>query len=249
MHLFDLTGKTALITGASGGLGQQFARCLSNAGARVLLTARRFGEIQALANELGNARALAIDVSDRVSIKSAFEQFSATDEQIHICINNAGIGKTTPIFDSAENDNFENILQTNVIGVWYLTRAVANHMKGNGIRGSIINIGSINGSGAYPGKMATGYNVSKAAVLHMTRSLVAELAPHGIRINSISPGYFPTQQDEENRDFIRKKIPLDFIPKLNDLDGLILYLASDYASRYVTGSCFTIDGGMSYAEK
>lgn len=247
MNLFDLTGKTVLLTGASSGLGRQFASCLSKAGARVLLTARRFERIQALARELGNAMAFKMDVTNRISIKSVFDQFITDGEQIHICINNAGIVKTTPVFDPSENDDFENILQTNVIGVWHLTRTVANHMKQNGIRGSIINIGSINGSSAYPAKMATGYNISKAAVLHMTRSLVAELSPHGIRINSVSPGYFPTKEDDQ--DFIKKKIPLSFIPKLSDLDGVILYLASDRASRYVTGSCFTIDGGLSYAKE
>lgn len=247
---FDLLGKTALITGASGGLGERFARCLSGIGTRVLLTARRFDKIQSLADELGNAVALKMDVTDSTSVKSVFDQLATTEEKIDICINNAGIIKTTPIFDSDEYNDFENILQTNILGVWHVTRATVRHMRHHSIPGSIINIGSINGD-ASPAVAATSYNISKAAVLHMTKSLVAELSPYNIRINAINPGYFPTQDAETNQsleDQIIKKVPLRFIPNLEDLDGMILYLASNNASRYVTGACFTIDGGMSWGK-
>jgi NADP-dependent 3-hydroxy acid dehydrogenase YdfG len=145
MQLFDLKGKTAIITGASSGLGEQFARYLSGAGARVLLAARRIDKLNTLAAELNNAKAIQMDVSDKQSVKSCFAELEKDGEKIDICVNNAGIAALTPIFEEDDNDNFESIIQTNLMGVWYVTKAVANHMKGHKINGSIINIASING--------------------------------------------------------------------------------------------------------
>ena len=123
-------------------------------------------------------------------------------------------------------------------------------MKQHGIHGSIINIASINGA-ARPSTIGAGYNVSKAAVIHMTKSLVSELSTCNIRINAISPGFFPTDMTKSANtngfiDEVAKKIPLGFMPKLSDLDGAILYLASNKASSYVTGSIITVDGGISW---
>ena len=135
--LFDLHGKTAIITGASSGLGEQFARSLSGAGARVILAARRIDKLNTLAAELNNARAIQMDVSDKQSVKSCFAELDQAGERIDICVNNAGIAILTPIFDEDDNDNFESIVQTNLMGVWHVTKAVANHMKNRGIHGSI----------------------------------------------------------------------------------------------------------------
>ena len=252
-NIFDLANKTAFITGASGGLGEQFARCLSGAGARVILAARSFNKLQILANELGNAIPIKVNVADRVSVLQALDYLNEAGERIHICINNAGIAKETSIFKSDEKNDFENIMQTNVMGVWYVTKVIANHMKQHNIHGSIINIGSINGD-VLPSAKGTSYNLSKAAVMHMTKSLVGELSPHNIRINAISPGFFPTSMTKEantNKNWlenIKKKIPLGFIPNLSDLDGAILYLASNKVSRYVTGSVIKVDGGISWGK-
>ena len=145
MQLFDLNGKTSLITGASSGLGEQFARCLSGAGARVILAARSIDKLNDLAAELHNARAIQMDVSDKQSVKSCFAELEKDSEKIDICVNNAGIFKATPVFEEDHQNDFESVMQTNVMGVWYVTKATANHMKNHGIHGSIINISSVNG--------------------------------------------------------------------------------------------------------
>ena len=249
--LYDFEGKTALITGSSGGLGEQFARSLSSAGVRVLLAARRLDKLKALSSELINAKAIEMDISNKDSVASAFIDLEQDGEKIDICINNAGIGGLTPIFDEdSENDtNFETIIQTNLVGVWYVTKAVANHMKNNGIRGSIINIGSVNGD-TFPYEQLSGYAISKAGVTHMVKSLTVELAKYKIRINAINLG--PIQSHllgssfKHDWNFWKNKIPIGFIAEPSDLDGLILYLSSNEASKYVHGACFTIDGGMSW---
>lgn len=250
--LFDLHGKTAIITGASSGLGEQFARSLSAAGSRVILAARRIDKLNDLAAELNNARAIQMDVSDKQSVKSCFTELEKDGEKIDICVNNAGIAVLTPVFSEDDNGDFERVMQTNVMGVWYVTKAVASHMKKHDIQGSIINIGSVNGD-SFPYKELTAYAASKAAVIHMTKSLVTELSQYKIRINTINPG--PVQSDllgspnKHDPNFWKDKIPAGFIAEPSALDGLILYLASNSASKYVTGATFTIDGGMSWGGK
>lgn len=248
MQLLDLKGKTALITGASSGLGEQFARCLSGADARVILAARRIDKLNDLALKLNNARTIQMDVSDKQSVKSCFTALEQAGEKIDICVNNAGIAALTPIFEEDDNDNFESIVQTNLMGVWYVTKAVTNHMKNHGIHGSIINIGSVNGD-AIPAKSGAAYCISKAAVIHLTKTLVGELSPHKIRVNCISPGWFRTPMNGPDIEQIIPFIPYGDIAEPRDLDGLILYLASGNASKYVTGATFTIDGGMSWGGK
>ena len=154
----------------------------------MILASRRLDKLKDLCSELGNAKAIEMDVADKNSVISCFSELEATGEKIDICVNNAGIAKLTPIFEEEQNDDFESLIQTNLMGVWYVTKAVANHMKNNNIHGSIINIASVNGE-AFPYKEATGYAISKAAVIHMSKSLVTELSPYKIRINSISPDF------------------------------------------------------------
>lgn len=247
-QLYDFHGKTALITGASGGLGEQFARCLSYAGARVVIAARRIDKLEKLVRELGNAKAIKLDVADKESVNSCFAELEKSGEKIDICISNAGIGKLTPIFEEDKNNDFESIIQTNLMGVWYVTKAVANHMKSNNIHGSIINIASINGAST-PAKEGSAYSISKAGVIHLTKTLVGELSPCNIRINCISPGWFKTDMTEANIDKVTPHIPTGFAANPEDMNGLILYLSSNKASKYVTGSNFTIDGGMSWGGK
>lgn len=249
MKLFDLHNKTALITGASSSLGQQFARTLRAAGARVILAARRKDKLEALSAELGNSKAIQMDVSDKKSVVKVFSELEKAGEKIDILVNNAGIAALTPIFGQDDKNDFESIIQTNLMGAWYVTKSAANHMKHHGIHGSIINIGSVNGE-AFPYQELTAYAVSKAAVMHMAKSLVNELSESKIRINTMNLG--PVQSHllgsphKHDWDFWKGKIPVDFIAEPNDLDGLILFLASNNASRYVTGATFTIDGGMSW---
>jgi len=251
MQLFDLTGKTALITGASSGLGEQFARCLSGAGARVILVARRVDKLNTLASELDNAKILKMDVADKTSVQKCFSELDDSEEQIDICINNAGIFKATPVFEEDHPGDFESVMQTNVMGVWYVAKAAANHMKKRGTHGSIVNISSVNGAN-YLQANRVGYCASKAAVIQMTKALVGELSPSKIRVNCIVPGPFHTTAKDykvstpELRENLEASIPLGFFAEPGDLDGTILYLASNQASRYVTGSIITVDGGISW---
>lgn len=144
---FNLQGKTALITGASGGLGEQFAITLNRAGCRVILAARRIEKLKDIASQLGDAKAIYMDVSHKQSVNDVFTKLHDAGEKIDICINNAAIGLLTPIFSKEENNDFAKTIETNLLGVWYVTQAVANHMKDNHIHGSIINISSVNGEG------------------------------------------------------------------------------------------------------
>jgi len=208
---------------------------------RAILAARRFDKLQTLANELGDAIPLEMNVADKNSVLQAFKQLEKMGEKIHICINNAGIAKKTSVFALDEQNDFESIIQTNVMGVWYVTKVIVKHMKEHSIHGSIINIGSINGD-AVPWNIGSAYSISKAAVRHLTKTLVGELSPHKIRINCISPGWCRTPMSRSSVD----KVPSGDIAEPSDLDGLILYLASNDASHYVTGSCFTIDNGASW---
>lgn len=249
---FNLKGKTVLITGASKGLGVQFARSFNNAGARVLLAARNQEKLKSLVSELVNAKSIEMDVSNKKSVAHAFHNLEKDGEKIDVCVNNAATATLTPIFEEDNDNSFESIIQTNLIGVWYVTKASANHMKNKGIYGSIINIGSVNGN-EQPSKEITAYAVSKAGMMHMVRSLVQELAQYNIRINALNLG--PIQSHllgssyEHKWDFWQNKIPIGFIGHPSDLESIILYLASNNASQYVTGSCFTIDGGMSWGNK
>lgn len=190
-----------------------------------------------------------MDVSDKHSVSSCFASLEQAGEKIDICVNNAGICAFTPVFEEDYKNTFESIIQTNWMGVWYVTKTVANHMKNYGIHGSIINISSVNGD-SFPYKELTAYATSKAAVIHMAKSLVGELSQYKIRINTINLG--PVQSNllgslnKHDPKFWKDKIPAGFIAEPSDLDGLLLYLASNHTSKYVTGATFTIDGGLSW---
>jgi NAD(P)-dependent dehydrogenase (short-subunit alcohol dehydrogenase family) len=247
--IFDLSGQTALITGASSGLGAQFAKSLSAAGARVILVARRLEKLQTLEQEIPNSLPISLDITSKQSISETFETLELQGERISICVNSAGIARQTSIFEDDPQNNFSQIFETNILGLWNITKAAANHMRNHNISGSIINIASVNGQ-SQPSLMGAAYNASKAAVIQLTKGLVGQLAAHNIRINAISPGFFPTEMTADLlknfEESIRTKIPLNFIPELSDLNGALLFLASKEASRYVTGSTITVDGGISW---
>ena len=249
--MFNLSGKTAIITGALRGLGEQFARSLCKARARVILAARRLDKLKVLNSQLKNSKIIQMDVSNKNSIKNSFIELEQDAEKIDICVNNAGIALFTPIFEEDDNDNFELIIQTNLIGLWYVTKAVANHMKNHQIHGSIINIASINGD-ALPYKEAAAYSTSKSAVIHMAKSLVMELSKYKIRINTISPGFFYTPMTEhtlgtdQQRQIFSEQIPLGFVANPKDLEATLLLLSSNSHSSYITGANITVDGGKSF---
>ncbi len=241
----DLSGKRALITGASSvGLGSHFARLMARSGAEVVVAARRLDQLEALASEIenqgGRARAVEMNVSDLNSVKEAISACGPLD----ILVNNAGISNSKRLLDQTEDD-FDQIVQTNLKGVWNVGVEVARAMQSESRGGSIINIASI--VGLRQGVGLTPYAVSKAGVIQLTKQMALELARYNIRVNALAPGYVKT---DINRDFfdthagdaIVKRIPMRRLGNSEDLDGAFLLLASD-ASQYMTGSVITVDGG------
>jgi 3-oxoacyl-[acyl-carrier protein] reductase len=245
---FDLTGRTALVTGASQGLGAGFARTLAKHGAKVLLGARQAGKLQALADEIqaagGNAHPVSMDVTDRSSIIAALDDGQAALGPVDILVNNAGIAITKPFLEMSEED-YDAVLDTNLKGCFLVGQEVARRMAEAG-GGSIINIASVLGTDVI-GHLST-YCTSKAGLIQLTRAMALELSRAKIRVNAIAPGYIETPI---NSDFFHtpagekliKGIPQRRLGQEPDLDGALLLLASD-ASAYMTGSVVTVDGGF-----
>ncbi len=248
--VFDLTGQRAIVTGASRGLGRHFALTLALAGAEVVLAARRIDRLKAAVKEIEGfgscAVAIQVDVTDGKSVRACVETAEKTLGPIDILVNNAGIAVTKPLLEHAEED-WDSVLDTNLKGVWLIGQEVARRMVHRGQGGSIINIASVLGERGI--SQLPGYCASKGGIINLTRAMAVELAPHGIRVNAIAPGYIETDM---NRQFFTtqagqrliKRIPQRRLGQVEDLDGVLLLLASD-ASRYMTGSVITIDGGQS----
>jgi NAD(P)-dependent dehydrogenase (short-subunit alcohol dehydrogenase family) len=246
--IFDVRGKVALVTGASSGLGENFARTLAAGGATVVVAARRTDRLAALVASIvkdgGKALAVPLDVADRSSVERALAEASRTAGVPDIVVSNAGIAKTRPSLDLTEEE-WREVLNTNLDGVWRVAQASAKAMVGAGKGGSIINIASVLGLRVATSLLA--YATAKAGVVQMTRALALEWARHGIRVNAIAPGYIETDM---NREFFKteagqstvKRVPQRRIGQPSDLDGALLLLASN-ASSYMTGSIVVVDGG------
>jgi len=243
--LFDLTGEVALVTGASSGLGARFAEVLAGHGAKVVLAARRKDRIAALAERIGKAHALALDVTRSETFPAAFQEAEGVFGPVTLLINNAGTADDGKFLD-IDATEWERVRQTNIDAVWHLSQLFAKRLIAAGRGGAIVNVASILSYRVSPG--AAAYCVSKAAVLQMTNMLALELARHKIRVNAIAPGYFLT---EMTKDFLgsaaseetRKNIPLRRVGDPSDLDGALLLLASKRASGFMTGSTIVADGG------
>jgi NAD(P)-dependent dehydrogenase (short-subunit alcohol dehydrogenase family) len=245
---FDIRGKVALVSGASSGLGEHFARTLAAAGATVVVGARRVDRLEALAGDIaaagGHALAVPLDVTDRASVDRAFaraaEAFGAPD----IVVNNAGIARTRPSLELEERE-WREVLDTNLDGAWRVAQAAARALTAAGKGGSLINIASILGLRVAASLVA--YAAAKAALVQVTQALALEWARHRIRVNAIAPGYIETDmnraffQTEAGRAVV-KRVPQRRIGRPSDLDGALLLLASD-ASAYMTGSVLVVDGG------
>ncbi len=246
---FDLTGRSAIITGGSKGLGQAMAAGLASAGANVLLTSRNVEEGEVAAKEISDAfgtkaLAMAADVTSRDAcdgvVNKALDEFGKVD----ILINNAGINIRGAI-DELTYEQFQDVERTNVDGVWLMAKAVIPHMK-KAKYGRIINMASTLGVVGLANR--TPYATSKGAVVQMTRALGLEMAPFGITCNAICPGPFltpmniPIEHDEQTKKFIVGAVALERWGKMKEIQGAAILLASD-ASSYMTGSLLTVDGG------
>ena len=249
MGMFNLTERTALITGASSGLGRHFAGVLAEAGAHVVLAARRMDRLAAVAEEIvkrgGKALPVEMDVTREDSVTGAFAEIKeALGRPCDIVVNNSGMSREGWFTKMAEDD-WNAVIETNLTGVWRVAKHGANAMTAAKVPGSIINVASI--TGLRTQMMSTAYCVSKAGVEHMTRNMALEMARFGVRVNAIAPGYFKTElndsylESEAGAQMIQR-IAQRRIGDLPELSGPLLLLASD-AGSYMTGSTIVVDGG------
>jgi len=242
--LFELDGKVALVTGASSGLGVHFAHCLADAGAQVVLAARRAERLAVLQSDLEKkgvkATSVELDVQSGASIAAAFEAAGPLD----IVVNNAGISIVKPALEMPEED-WDAVVDTNLRGAWLVAQGAAKRWVAGKRPGSIVNIASILGLRTI-GQVAP-YNASKAGLIHLTRALAMEWARHNIRVNAICPGYIETEMNSAfwktpGGQRLIERIPQRRIGRPEHLDGALLLLASE-AGAFMTGSVLTVDGG------
>jgi len=247
---FDLTGKAAIVTGTSRGLGQFLARALARAGADLVITSRdpaTLKPFQAEIESMGRrALPLALDVRDRDSIQKMAEAAVAHYGKIDVLVNNAGCNVRKPALEITWDD-WNLVLDTNLRGTFFVSQAVARSMLSRKY-GRIINIGSVTCVAGYAGLGP--YGASRGGVKQLTMSLADDWGSHGITVNCLAPGWFKTAQnavmyeDREWVDYLCERIPLKRPGQPQDLDGAVVFLASD-ASAYVTGQTLLVDGGIS----
>lgn len=248
--IFDLNGQTALITGASRGLGQYFGRALAQAGADLIVTSRHVDalapfvvEIEAMGRK---ALPLALDVRDYDSIVRFGEAVEKACDQVHILVNNAGCNVRKPALD-VQWEDWNLVLDTNLRGSFFVAQQVAKGMVRHGY-GRIINIGSVTSVSGFAGLAP--YCASRGGIKQLTMSLADDWGKHGITVNCLAPGWFRTEQnkilyeDREWVEYLMDRIPLKRHGEPHDLDGAIVFLASE-SSRYVTGQTLLVDGGVS----
>jgi NAD(P)-dependent dehydrogenase (short-subunit alcohol dehydrogenase family) len=250
--LFDLGGKIALVTGGSRGLGLEMATALGEAGARVVITARREQWLtQADAELHGNgieSLAVRCDVSNPDDVNAAVRTTVDRFGRLDILINNAGISWGEPV-ETMPLDKWRQVFDTNAVGCFLMSQAAGNEMLRCGNGGAIVNITSVAGmTGLDAGVLdAVGYSASKGAIITLTRDLAVKWAPRGIRVNAIAPGFFDTRLShgllQKTQEKIERTTPMGRIGKPGELGGVALFLASPAAS-YVTGQVLAVDGGM-----
>jgi 3-oxoacyl-[acyl-carrier protein] reductase len=247
--LFDLTGQVALVTGASSGLGVRFAQVLAEAGAAVVLVARRADRLAAVKAAIeqtgGRALAIAADVTDRDGMTRAFDAAEQAFGTVSVLVNNAGVVASGRAVEFSEEE-WRRVIGTNLDAVFFASQDAVRRMFAAGKGGAIVNIASILGLRAARGVAA--YAVAKAGLIQLTKAMALELASKGIRVNAIAPGWIAT---DLNRDYlageqgaaIKREIPAGRFGEARDLDGALLLLASD-AGRFITGETIVVDGGQ-----
>ncbi len=247
--LFDLTGRRALVTGSSQGIGFALAQGLAEAGAEIVLNGRDVAKLDSAAGTLRGAghavHTLPFDATDHDGVRAAIDGFEAETGKIDILINNAGMQHRTPLEDFPA-DAFERLLQTNIASVFHVGQAAARHMIGRGA-GKIINIASVQTALARPG--IAPYTATKGAVGNLTKGMATDWARHGLQCNAIAPGYFDTPlnaalvADPEFSAWLEKRTPAGRWGKVDELVGAAIFLASD-ASSFVNGHTLYVDGGI-----
>ncbi|HZR90399.1 MAG TPA: SDR family NAD(P)-dependent oxidoreductase [Bradyrhizobium sp.] len=247
--LFDVSKETILITGASQGLGRQFARVLAAHGAAVVLAARQTAKLKSLEDEIkakgGRAAAVAMDVTDTASITNAIDAAEAALGPVTVLVNNAGIAVEKLAVEQTEAD-WDAVIGANLKGAYFTTTEVARRMIARKQEGNIVNIASVLGFGVL--KAVSPYAISKAGLVQATKAMALELAGNNIRVNALAPGYIDTEMNHAfwstpGGERLIKRIPQRRVGAESDLDGAILLLASK-ASRYMTGTVITVDGGF-----
>jgi len=248
MASFDLSGRVALVTGASSGFGRHFADVLAAAGARVVLLARRADRLAAAVAEIeragGRAAAVPGDVTDYASVRRAVDTAESQHGPIDILVNNAGISVAKPLLEHTEED-WDRVIDTNLKGAWLMSRELAALWIGAQRSGRIVNIASLLALRTI--RNVPSYTAAKAGLVHLTHTLAMELGRNGITVNAIAPGYFET---DLNREFMQsdagralvRRIPLGRSGEAPDLDGALLLLCSA-AGAYISGAVLPVDGG------
>jgi gluconate 5-dehydrogenase len=249
--MFDLTGKVALVTGASSGLGVQFAKTLARAGADLAILARRREKLEAVKQDIERQYGVKVlvepcDVLKISDIRSSVQKVREHYKHIDILVNNAGVATSMPSHKHGDAE-WQKVIDTNLSAVFYFCREVGNIMVQQKY-GKIINLGSIHSRVAMPGMPLTAYAASKGGVLMLTKALAAEWAKDGITVNAIGPSYFKSEMTQavlSNPDFLKTiegLCPMGRAGNPGELDGALLYFASD-ASSFTTGQLLNIDGG------
>ena len=247
--MFSLKGRVALVTGASSGLGVQFARALSDNGAAVALVARRPDRLKSLQSEIegkgGRAVAIEADVTDHAAVVRAFDAAEKAFGTITILVNNAGIAHGGRAVEMPPEE-WRKVLSTNLDAVFFWAQEAARRLLAAKKQGAIVNIASVLGLAVSKGAVA--YATAKAGVVQVTKALAVELAFKGVRVNAIAPGWFVTEMNDEYLTgeagaAIKREIPMGRFGNPGDLDGALLLLVSN-AGSYITGATVVVDGGQ-----
>jgi len=251
--IFDISNKTIIVTGASSGLGVTFAKFLSERKANVVIAARRLERLEKLAAELSSkglqTLAVACDVTKSDDVSNMFNVAEENFGRVDVIVNNAGqISESGAVPEKITDEMFEKSVQVNLLGLWYCCREAGQRMLSDGKGGSIINLSSVAGLNGMRG-MPAAYQATKGAVATLTKSLAANWADRGVRVNAIAPGWFPSQmtmawvRKSTFKNHISSSSPMGRIGKPEELNGALLLLASE-ASSFINGEIISVDGGI-----